>query len=191
MTTWIGGILVGGNSQRMGRDKASLPWHDDRSMAAHCATILKPCCHDVVTIGRDSTRDVDLIDRRKNAGPLAGIETLLCSDLGTDYLILCCDQPLVTSSLMRQLQDDGPLTVFRCADGTVEPFPLHVGASMATSCTSALDRGVRSVTAWLASLSPLAVPLPDDQDGALISLNDPKEYARALAGSRVTLPRSR
>lgn len=83
--TWsdvLGAVLVGGESRRMGTDKARLPFRG-RPLALHVAGVLERVLPEVVLVGRASPDErfpglQAVADRFPGAGPLAGLHAALC-----------------------------------------------------------------------------------------------------------------
>ncbi len=86
-------ILAGGQSSRMGQDKARLRLHR-RSLLAHARAS-----------GRELGVAVRVIrrDRIARCGPLGGIYTALKSSQAKSVLFLACDMPFVRPALLRRL----------------------------------------------------------------------------------------
>ena len=96
MDRMAGFVLVGGNSTRMGRDKAQLPLHG-RTLVEHIAGAVAEAAGSVTLIGAPE-RYPDLgirmlPDSRPGAGPLGGICTALASTDAEWNLIVACDMP--------------------------------------------------------------------------------------------------
>ncbi len=134
-----GYILAGGQSSRMGTDKAVLPFGSstllDRASAA-----LQLFCSDVTVVGRAEHPSTPraIPDHITSAGPVAGIVSAL-ADLaerrGTWAFFVPVDVPLLPGDLLRALVTDWlshPLIriAFPVADGTPQPVIslIHVAA---------------------------------------------------------------
>src|SRR3989338_1209190 len=66
-------------------------------------------------------------DHKPDSGPLGGIETLLSSNLDTEYLVVACDQPLLTVELLQKLAKSTPSSNIRLftfeSFSDINPFP--------------------------------------------------------------------
>jgi len=150
----FGLVLCGGESQRMGRDKALLPLHG-RSLLEGALAVLEPLCEEVwfasgpvpryVALGR-----LELCDRRpRGSGPLAALEAgliaLRARGRGGYLALLACDMPGASSALFRELaaraQSEG---LDRCALAGargLEPLCAVYSDALLENVTAALDAG--------------------------------------------------
>jgi molybdenum cofactor guanylyltransferase len=101
-------ILAGGQSLRMGRDKAWLPLEGQPLLARQIEIVRPLAPAEVFISGR---ADVDytgfgcpvLADRFPNAGPLAGIAAGLNATSAPLLLVLAVDMPHLTTEVLRNL----------------------------------------------------------------------------------------
>ena len=113
-------ILTGGNSSRMGKDKALLPLPDNEGVTfvEQLTTMLTPLCSEVLLVARDDVQAANyahligartLTDRVPGHGPLMG----LCSGLSAMHnlhaLVVAVDMPFVQPALLSFLLSQ-PLT---------------------------------------------------------------------------------
>ena len=98
-------ILAGGQSRRMGRDKAQLRW-GEASWLEHTARVALQVTSNVAVVGRSRPADWPLQDTTflndavPDSGPLGGLLTALrwTSEQGVNrVLALACDTPQLTS----------------------------------------------------------------------------------------------
>jgi molybdopterin-guanine dinucleotide biosynthesis protein A len=105
--TVAGFVVAGGESRRMGRDKALLPW-GEVTLLDHAVRRLEKCCDEVRILCGPRPRYTDRgfpthVDAVPGAGALGGILTglqLLQEGLG---LFLAIDVPRVPVALLRRL----------------------------------------------------------------------------------------
>lgn len=146
-STWIGAVLVGGASRRMGTDKAALTLASGRTMLDHIVEVLRSRLDRVVLLGRTTLRPdlQQLQDDRPGAGPLAGLETLLASiDEDTRCILAPCDMPAldgaVIDALMPPDDADAVITLLRCEPETrAQMLPLAVDRRALPTITAMLD----------------------------------------------------
>ena len=98
-------ILVGGESSRMGADKARLAFGQQTSVEL-IASALQSVSRNITTVGwhqQESGALPNIPDLRPGWGPLAGIETALRHASSEFCLIVACDFPFVKASLFQRL----------------------------------------------------------------------------------------
>ncbi len=126
-------LLAGGRSSRMRRDKAALEYHG-RSQLAHAYERLAAKVERAfVSVRPDQVEDPvrraypQVVDRRENLGPLAGILAAQEAHPGVAWLVLACDLPFLDAHTLGHLlgaRDTGGLaTAYRSAhDGLIGLF---------------------------------------------------------------------
>lgn len=189
----VGGILLaGGESRRMGRDKAALRL-GARTLAELAHAALSAVCAELVVVTWDGA-DAPLAgariigDHHPGRGPLEGVASGL-EALGTERaIVLACDMPFATPALLAHLASLAPgaeAVVPVTADG---PQPLLAVYARRTwpALRALLDGGERRMGAWLATLDVAWVEAtalaPYDPDGrAFWNLNRPEDLAAAQA----------
>jgi molybdopterin-guanine dinucleotide biosynthesis protein A len=172
----------------MGRPKEGVPLPDGRPMIEHVLDALQPCCETIAIVGQCSGYSVEerpdlthLPDRTPGMGPLSGLEALLASGLGEQYLVVTCDQPLLRPKLLQRLldQDSGSAPVFfKTADGREhDPFPGLYPAALLDSVRKALVDGHYAMRPLIRSHPIQWVTLPVDEEQALLNANTPELLA--------------
>jgi len=125
-------ILAGGKSSRMGAPKAGLTLVSGRTIFDHVYSCLSELGLPCVVVGHaegialESNPELivipdDVIDR----GPVGAMRGLFTSDVAQHYLVVGCDQPLLTADLLRKLfvEIDERPNVF-CSESEDFIFPL-------------------------------------------------------------------
>jgi molybdopterin-guanine dinucleotide biosynthesis protein A len=157
-----GFVLVGGRSERMGRDKARLPVNieslsrETQLLVQEIAGNVKCAAGNVTLVGA-AARYCDLPfecleDLRPSLGPLAGIETALATMRSEQALIVACDMPGLDVSWLRQLIDEAVRRRVACliskdSDGSLHPLCGIWSSRCLPSVRQALDEGCRRVLA--------------------------------------------
>jgi molybdopterin-guanine dinucleotide biosynthesis protein A len=138
----VGVVLAGGESLRMGRDKATLALPNG-SLPERAALLLAAVCPEVVLAdrGRGLVPELRSVDDGPGSGPAAGILGAALAAPGRSLLVLACDLPAVPEALLRELaRPSGFDWVVPRWQGRVEPLcALYRPAALA-----ALDRQVAS-----------------------------------------------
>ncbi len=189
-------ILAGGQSRRMGVDKALLrlasggPTLIERVVAAARAVT-----DDVVIVAEDAGRLPPMPVRTAPdaiawAGPLAGLVAGFAAAQHLDILALACDLPYLSVPLLRWMaalpRTWDALVPCRPNDGKTGWEPLHAIYTRACLVTmrAALDRGDRQATAFFPAINvrPLTADAmqPYDPLGrSTESVNTPEAWAEA------------
>jgi molybdopterin-guanine dinucleotide biosynthesis protein A len=190
-------ILAGGDSQRMGRDKANLLLGEQTLLQRVIATMQKIFPYVIVSV-RQPRPEIDLpqvCDEQPNdgmpgAGPLAGVAAGL-GHISTPWAFaVACDMPFVAPALVEQLGR------FRSNHQAVVPVvqghPQTLAAFYAAGCLAAMRAqlaggGKRSLRAALEQLQVRYVDETEllKADPALRSffdLDTPQDVATALQG---------
>lgn len=113
-----GYVLVGGNSSRMGRNKAFLPGQF-RYVLDDVAETVKAATGNVTLIGNPSLyHELSypcIPDFRPGMGPLSGLEAALVSSGSDLNLILACDMPAIDPAHLRSLLEQARVSKAACA----------------------------------------------------------------------------
>ena len=186
-----GFILAGGESSRMGRDKALLEMAGE-SMIARTARLLKSVAGSATVVGPPEIyqrfRLRAIRDNWPGAGPLGGIATALRASEAAWNLVVACDLPHLTKDWLVFLVDRARRSkadaVLPMNERGAEPLCAVYNKSGEAAIWLALDRGVRKVTDGLAHLQVEYVE-PDewkvfDPDGLLFkNMNSAADYEEA------------
>jgi molybdopterin-guanine dinucleotide biosynthesis protein A len=183
---WLhtGAILAGGESRRMGSPKEGVRLWDGRPMLEHVSDALAGLCARLIVVGEcrgyhlpdEVTR---LPDLHPGSGPLAGIEALLASGLDEAYLVAACDQPFLTSDLLRGLLRGDPSRpcFFLGEGGRVHPLPAYLPSSWLPAVSQAVHAGRLSVRTLIAESEVCWAPLTAQAEACLASVNSRAELA--------------
>jgi molybdopterin-guanine dinucleotide biosynthesis protein A len=146
-------ILTGGQSSRMGQDKALLEI-GSKTLLERAASLCAPLVSSITLVGDPQRYSrfgfPALADRWPGAGPLGAIATALSSAKHPWCLVLACDMPFVTSPWLEWLLDRASKSssdaVIPETTRGLEPLCAIYRASCAPVLAAALDSGVRKVT---------------------------------------------
>ena len=178
-----GFVLVGGNSARMGRDKALLPY-GGATLAEHVAARVRAAAGSVALVG-DSERYRALClpvtpDLHPGRGPLAGIQAALQASNARWNLIVACDMPALTTEFLLSLLDRAEACRAPCLApvspaGRPEPLCAVWGRDCLAAVGAALRRNVRKMTEALEAVRALYWPVAEA--AWFENLNTPRDWA--------------
>lgn len=183
-----GALLAGGRSTRLGTPKQDVRLHG-RTLIEHVHAALAAVTSQQVIVGDCAALSAlpRVRDLRPDCGPLGGIEALLASGLDAHYLIVPCDLPRITGSLLARLLQPvaTPATVF---DRRTHPLPARISAEALSQVRELLDQGERRVRRLMMALEATEVDVPDDAAALLRNVNTPEDLHdvdRALIAATV------
>ncbi len=189
-TTW-GLVLAGGESRRMGTDKALLR-QDGETQLARMVALLERHLPRVFVSARPAQSEDDersrfprIIDRYEGLGPLAGILSAMREHPSVSWLVVACDLPNVDdvtiSDLLRQRDLAMPFTAYRSShDGLPEPLCAIYGSDAQDRLAAFVEESIhcprkimiRSATQLLEQADPRA----------LDNINTPEDLAASRLG---------
>lgn len=183
-------VLAGGQSSRMGTDKAFLLL-EGRSLLSRVLEVTRSATDDVHIIGQRqkySSFAPTIEDIFPGCGPLGGIHAALRSSHRELNLILAVDVPFVTSALLRHLvalaeNSAASVTVPRVGKGW-QPLCAVYRREFASTAEEALRAGRYKIDALFSSTSTQAVSEEQLQAAGFSpslfrNLNTPQELAQA------------
>jgi molybdopterin-guanine dinucleotide biosynthesis protein A len=180
-------VLAGGESRRMGRDKAALKFHG-RSQVDWAFDLLSRHCEQVFISVRpgqaaDPARSSHpaITDRHDGIGPIAGIAAAQAAHPDVAWLVLACDLPFLNDATIATLVSRrGPheVTAYRSShDGLPEPLCAVYEPQSRPGLLAAIDGGRNCPRKFIIRSG---VPLLEQPDpNALDNVNTPEEFARA------------
>lgn len=190
-------ILAGGQSRRLGRDKAVEPFAGEPLIRRVIRRASKAVsARHVVVVVADTARaaalplddhHVTAVDVFPNCGSLGGIYTGLNAALTDWSLVTACDMPFLSVPLLAHMAGlrDGADAVVPIVDG--RPEPTH--ALYARRCLPAIEKRLRAgqlkISGFFDDVSVRYVPENDIKlfDPDLLSffnINRPEDLARAM-----------
>ena len=153
-----GYVLAGGESSRMGLDKAFLPVHG-RPMLTYALHLLQSLCVETAVLGgpevnvpriAELERYARVVpDRVPGCGPLGGVDAAL-ADAKTEWLLLVAvDQILLTPDILRPWIDTSLAADCLCScmslDGVMQPLPVLLRRTLQPAVEGHLRRGERKL----------------------------------------------
>jgi molybdenum cofactor guanylyltransferase len=192
--TQIGGfILAGGESSRMGRDKAMLEL-DGVPLVVRAARLAHAVAADPTIVGAPERFGAlgwkAIADDFPGSGPLGGIATALGASDAEWNLVIACDLPYLTNAWLeflakRALASDADAVLPMNTRGA-EPLCAMYHKRCDRVIRAALARGTRKVTDGLAGLRISEIEPAEwkafDSDGLLFkNMNSPADFEEAKA----------
>lgn len=185
----LGVVLCGGESSRMGVDKAAIEVCPGVSQLERQLSLLEPFCSRLAACvgpssrpgralpkGVAAVRDADDVE-----GPMGGVIAALRLGAGLPVLALACDMLYVESSHLVQLlnrRDPQVLaTAFVATDGLPDPMFCLYEASSLPQMVACAAAGRASLRHFLSGVPVERVVLPDSR--FLASVNDPEQLSAA------------
>jgi molybdopterin-guanine dinucleotide biosynthesis protein A len=184
-TTPVNGfILAGGQSTRMGSDKALLDWHG-QPLLSHMVTLLRHATNDVQVVGRDR-----LPDQLPGRGPLSGIATALTISSTESNLILAVDLPLLTKDFLAYLRlaaEHSKRPLLTCKIGSHFPLCLGIRRTLLPEIQRRLSSGELSIRAVIEDsnaeiISESKLDERGFESSIFRNLNTPEDYLSMQMG---------
>lgn len=181
-------IMAGGESRRMGRDKALLPAMHG-SLLEQTAREAQQTGLPVVVVGRNRPEDwhtpsvAFAADLYPKSGPLGGIASAL-RFAGTDVLALACDLPFLRCVqiewLLKQAETDtaGDGLVVE-NHGQLEPLFALYRHYLLDAITTRLESGLRSLQGLILDSDFQRITADAEIARALTNVNTPDDWAAA------------
>lgn len=185
-----GVILAGGESRRMGQDKAHLPW-GDRTLIEHMIDRLRPVTDEIIVVTKDAAPFTALHARVTEdlvlgAHALGGLYTGLTLAAHERCVVCACDTPFLNPALIRFLvQQAGgwDLVIPRTREGLQPLHAVYARSSLPIIEEQLQHRqwDLRGLVPKLSTriVGPETIRLLDPAGTSCFNLNTPEDYATA------------
>jgi molybdopterin-guanine dinucleotide biosynthesis protein A len=175
----VGVVLAGGNSRRMGNDKALLQV-DAKNMIERTIDIIKETGVDQVVVSRNDGQDKHIQDLIPNKGPLCAIYSVMSAFPDCDLLIVPVDLPLLNKRVLELLVQAGQASKCSTHFSThVLPLYIYNHIEMQAYLEDTLsNEGNLSIRRFVASFPNNEIGLA--QDDALFNANTPEQWQQAM-----------
>jgi molybdopterin-guanine dinucleotide biosynthesis protein A len=182
-------VLAGGESRRMGQDKALLV-REGQSQLRYVASLLDKVSDAVFVSARREQQDdpersqfPTIVDRYDNIGPVAGILSAMDEHPGVDWLVVACDLPNIDITtlefLLGHLSRDRPFTAFESSyDGLPEPLCAIYTSGSDALIRQFVDEGIVCPRKMLINSDTELLAQPNPQ--ALDNINTPDDLAGSV-----------
>ncbi|MGV7118491.1 molybdenum cofactor guanylyltransferase [Paenibacillus kyungheensis] len=199
---YTGIILAGGQSSRMGQNKALLTIAD-HTIIERVAKALQPVVSSLWIVG-NHTADYSFLNIRSvpdlfpGQGPLAGLHAALSQIRSEWYVVSACDLPFASTVLMQQLIEHtdikGIQAIIPMQAGRIHPLYAVYHHSVLPSLQLALQHNQLRVRDWLdqqqvhyveieslyQTQSKLQSSFQSISEYSLYNMNDPQSYEQVL-----------
>jgi len=177
---WTGIVLAGGQSLRMGQDKALLRWQG-RPLLEHMAALLVAAGAARVVVSGDYPDYQGVRDPLPQRGPLGGLHGVAQALDDGLLLVVPVDMPALTPDLLMRLVRSGPA---RCVilDGHRLPMRLRLDAASRQLLAGWMQdpSAPTSLRAFQQAMEVQVLPLAASDLPALVNCNTPSQW-EALA----------
>jgi len=172
-------ILAGGESSRMGTNKALLQYRG-LTFIQQIINTMRPLVDQVIIIGRpEEYREFDIKcidDIFPDSGPVAGIHTGLESSSTTYNLVLSCDIPLITEQILKELIeniDESNDVVMVESNGQPHPLIAIYHKQCKDLFEELLDRGEKRLLSALDQLNVKTISIDELNALYVTNINHP------------------
>jgi molybdopterin-guanine dinucleotide biosynthesis protein A len=180
-------VLAGGESRRMGRDKATLAYRGLTQLTAAHALLGRHCVRTFVSVRQDQTAEPTraalptIVDGPQGRGPIAGIAAAQAAHPGVAWLVVACDLPFIDDTTLERLvaaRGRHPVTAYRSThDGLPEPLCAIYEPETRGPILDAIAAGRFCPRKFVTALGVPLLAQPDPS--SLDNVNTPDEYAEA------------
>lgn len=179
-----GFILTGGQSARMGVDKALLRV-GNTTLCERIADVMSPLVEKVFLVGQpERYRHLQydcLPDIRPGLGPISGLESILSAGVAEFNLVSSCDSynldSVWLSTLISEATTTGSFcTVAKDASGRLQPLCAVYRRQCLQTVSQAINGGKLRATELVEKLNAHVVNIP----GTMLNLNSPEDYNEIL-----------
>jgi molybdopterin-guanine dinucleotide biosynthesis protein A len=181
-------ILAGGDSRRMGQDKAALVL-EGKTLLAHVTDTMRQVFPKVIVSVRQLRTNVDVPqvrDEVEASGPLAGLIAGLAQTDTPWVFAVACDMPFVTARVVEKLAElrSGHQAVVPIVDGHPQPLAAFYASSALDVMRESLASGDKSLRGMLKKLDVRYVNETelrecDPQLHSFVDLDTPQDYQAA------------
>lgn len=189
------GILIGGQSRRMGTAKALLQV-DGTTLLERTIRVAAEAGAEVVLLGGPpfdlppAARVLPLLDDlRPGHGPIGGLETLLAARPEHVALLLACDMPRLRADLLvrlcRELGDADAVVCATSDCGAPQPHPCCASyhSRILPIVRRAIDEGHCGMMRLLSNLSARSLALSRDEALCVENWNEPGDLPNGVVPS--------
>lgn len=180
-------ILAGGQSRRMGQDKALMQW-EGQTLLGRAVRAAAAVAEAVAVVGREGAGEgvVWLQDDMPGLGPLGGLRTAL-QHFGRPVALLGCDMPQVDADALRWLfaqfaRARAPHGFMTLRDGAPEPLFAVYRPSLLPQLDARLTAGRLALHKLLEVGGFDTLEAPAAISTKLVNINTPQDFSALPSG---------
>jgi len=186
-----GAILSGGQSRRLGRDKALLTLKG-QTLLQHAIDLIAPLTQSQVIVSAHERHDMKGVlripDSHPGCGPAGGILTALHWTEHPWVLIMSCDTPLISPSTILEITAEIPGQAIDALipqlNNQLMPLTGIYHKRCLEAFSSAIEAGQYRVQEILQDLRVKVHVLPETKHSEFLNINTLKEYNQILNATR-------
>ena len=181
-------ILAGGESKRMGRDKATLPFAGQSLIQKVIASMQPLFQHIIVSVSKPRPEILltQVCDLQADGGPLTGLVTALEQITTPWAFVVACDMPFVSPALVEHLAQlrAQQQAIVPVVHGQLQPLAAFYSASCIPLLRASLSLGNKSLHGAISHLDASYVDETemlhvDPQLRSFFDLDTPQDLAKA------------
>lgn len=174
-------VLAGGQSRRMGRDKAMLPWKES-SLLAHMHALLREAGAQPVVVSGAYPEFDGVVDVIPGQGPLGGLYSVVQTLPDGIAWVVPVDMPRLDVALLHRLHDAPEAA---CVIFAGQPLPMRLRIDVRTRETLARlladPDGPRSLRILQQTLGTVELAEREEAAGRLANCNTPEQFKELVA----------
>jgi molybdopterin-guanine dinucleotide biosynthesis protein A len=185
-------ILAGGESTRMGFDKALLPF-SGKTLLEEVFQKVRPFFEQIYVVVEDAKKinHLELFgakvceDLIPKAGPLAGLYTGLCQSIYALNMVFSVDMPFVDEASISKLihahhENSSDASCFETPDGNVQPFPGIYSKDSRRWMRLLIEQNEKSMKRLFQVIDCRKIPFDAMESPVFKNLNHSEDYWDAL-----------
>ena len=178
-----GAIYCGGKSSRMGQPKEMMVLRSGVTLIEHVYQALSALCSKVVLLGEPLKipavlEKLDRVpDNFPDIGPIAGLEALLSSGIGDEYLTVPYDLDQINVDVLKILVDaKGNLPIILRRENPLEPLIGRYSIDILPIIREKIRKSIYSLKAVLCGIEHTEILVPEELCYSLNNVNTVHDF---------------
>ena len=173
----IGVLLAGGQSSRMGCDKALLDWHG-QPLIEHQLATLRAAGVDALRVSGERPAHRGVADLAPQLGPVGGLMSVAASVTAeAELLVIPVDMPRLSGALLQRLRTERRQARSVAFAEQVLPWRFRLDAAsraLLQTLAQSAEKRARSLRTLQAAMETEALALSKDEAAQLVDCNTPE-----------------